>query len=307
MQIHIPVLKDEVVGFFKDLKKGIYLDATLGYSGHASAILKANSNLSLIACDQDDEALNYSKVKLQEFKTGIRIFKSNYKNVFSLLNSDEIKNIKGVLADIGVSSLQLDKESRGFNFESSELDMRMDNSSILSAREVVNLYDINKLVEIFINYAELPIKLAQDIAKNIVENRPINSCKQLSQIIGNSKLNNRNVNLKTLVFQAIRIEVNDEIGVLKSFLNQVSNLSDCIVCIISFHSLEDKIVKDTFKKWASNCICDVNAIRCECGNNNSIGKIITKKPIVASKEEVKNNSRSSCAKLRVFYLYEKNK
>lgn len=300
MQIHIPVLKEEVIKLFKDLDNGYYLDATLGYAGHASAILENNNKLNLFACDQDDEAINYSKEKLKKFNKDIQIFKTNYENVFNFIQ--DTSNIRGVLADIGVSSLQLDKDDRGFSFESSELDMRMNKDNSLDAKEVLNTYSKDKLSKIFQDYAELPEKLSNDIALNIIKNRPINSCKNLSQIIGNAKLNNRNVSLKTLVFQAIRIEVNNELGVLKNFLEQVKNLKDCLVCIITFHSLEDKIVKDTFKKWANNCICDEFAIRCECGNNHSLGKIITKKPIEPSKEEIKLNSRSSCAKLRAFYL-----
>lgn len=300
MQIHIPVLKDEVVKLFKDLDNGYYLDATLGYAGHASEILKNNPKLQLLACDQDIEAINYSKEKLKEFQTGISIYKTNYENVFDYINNPS--EIRGVLADIGVSSLQLDKDDRGFSFESNELDMRMDKSKDFDAKKLINSYSSQSLSEIFQNYAELPVKLADDLAQKIVNNRPINSCKELSKIIGNAKLNNRSVSLKTLVFQAIRIEVNDELGVLKRFLEQVSKLNDCLVCIITFHSLEDKIVKETFKKWASNCICDKLAIKCECGNNHSLGKIITKKPIEPSKEEIKYNSRSSCAKLRAFYL-----
>lgn len=300
MQIHIPVLKDEIIKLFKNLDNGYYLDATLGYAGHACAILENNSNLNIYACDQDDEAINYSKEKLKKFNKDIQIFKTNYKNVFNFIK--DTSKIRAVLADIGVSSLQLDKDDRGFSFESSELDMRMNTSNPLDAKEVINHYSKEKLSKIFQDYAELPEKLSDDIALNIIKNRPINSCKDLSRVIGNAKLNNRNVTLKTLIFQAIRIEVNNELGVLKNFLGQVKNLKDCLVCIITFHSLEDKIVKETFKKWASDCICDKFAIKCECGNNHSLGKIITKKPIEPSKEEIKLNSRSSCAKLRVFYL-----
>ncbi|MBT0878758.1 16S rRNA (cytosine(1402)-N(4))-methyltransferase RsmH [Campylobacter sp. RM12640] len=300
MQIHIPVLKDEVVKLFKDLDNGYYLDATLGYAGHASAILKNNNKLNLIACDQDIEAINYSKEKLKEFNVDIQIYKTNYENIFSFINNKN--EIKGVLADIGVSSLQLDKDDRGFSFDSNELDMRMDKNKDFDAKTLINTYTSKQLSEIFKNYAELPEKLASDIASNIIKNRPINSCKELSRIIGNAKLNNRSVSLKTLIFQAIRIEVNDELGVLKRFLEQLKEFKNCLICIITFHSLEDKIVKDTFKKWANNCICDEFAIRCECGNNHSLGKIITKKPIEPSKEEIKYNSRSSCAKLRAFYL-----
>ncbi|WP_267523510.1 16S rRNA (cytosine(1402)-N(4))-methyltransferase RsmH [Campylobacter sp. MG1] len=298
MQIHIPVLKDEVLYFFKDIK-GTYLDATLGYAGHSNAILENNQFVNLIACDQDDEAIEYSKQKLSKFTNRVNIIKTNYEFILNKINKNEIR---AVLADIGVSSLQLDKDDRGFSFDSLELDMRMNKDNNLDAKYIVNNYSKDKLSEIFMNYAELPYKLASDIATNIINNRPINSCKELSAVIGNSKLNNRKVSLKTLVFQAIRIEVNDELGVLTRFLEEIEKLNNCLVCFITFHSLEDKIVKDTFKRWSKNCICDENTIRCVCGNNHSKGVIITKKPITPTVDEIKNNSRASCAKLRVFYI-----
>lgn len=298
--MHIPVLKNEVVKLFTNIKNGYFLDATLGYAGHSSAILESNKALNLIACDQDDEAIEYSQNKLKTFNRNIKIIKTNYENILKII--EEKEQIRGVLADIGVSSLQLDKDERGFSFNSKELDMRMNTRNKFSAKNIVNEYSLNDLSNILEKYAELNPKLSSDIAKKIISNRPINSCQKLSQIIGNSKLNSRNVTLKTLVFQAIRIEVNNELGVLENFLNDVSKLKDCLVCIITFHSLEDKIVKNTFKKWANSCICDNYAVKCECGNNHSIGKIITKKPITPSKEEISLNSRASCAKLRAFYI-----
>lgn len=303
MQIHIPVLKNEIVEIFKNVK-GTLLDATLGYAGHSSAILESNDNINLIACDQDDEAISYSKEKLAKYGDRVKIIKTNYEFILSKINKDDIR---AVLADIGVSSLQLDKDNRGFSYDSLELDMRMDKDNTLDAKSVVNNYSQAKLSEIFINYAELPKKLSDDISNKIIKNRPINSCKELSKIIGESKLNNRKVLLKTLVFQAIRIEVNNELGVLRNFLDEIRNLKNCIVCFITFHSLEDKIVKETFKQWSKNCICDENAMRCCCGNNHSKGEIITKKPIIPSDDEIKFNSRASCAKLRVFYINNENK
>ncbi|MBZ7987309.1 16S rRNA (cytosine(1402)-N(4))-methyltransferase RsmH [Campylobacter canadensis] len=300
--MHIPVLKNEVLEIFKNINSGIFIDATLGYAGHSKAILEQNKALKLIACDQDEFAILNSKKNLSEYENRFKIFHTNYENIINYLSEDEVKNTRAVLADIGVSSVQLDYDERGFSFTSSKLDMRMNKNQELDAFYVVNNYSLKELTNILINYAEFNEKLASDIAKNIITKRPINSALELSNIIGDAKLNSRSVSLKTLVFQAIRIEVNKELDVLKNFLKSLEKLQNCYVLIISFHSLEDKIVKEYFKKWSLNCICPEYAIRCECSNNNALGKIITKKPIIPSKEEIKSNSRSSCAKLRVFYI-----
>ncbi|MBZ7994390.1 16S rRNA (cytosine(1402)-N(4))-methyltransferase RsmH [Campylobacter canadensis] len=300
--MHIPVLKNEVLEIFKNINSGIFIDATLGYAGHSKAILEQNNALKLIACDQDEFAILNSKKNLSEYENRFKIFHTNYENIINYLSEDEVKNTRAILADIGVSSVQLDYDERGFSFTSSKLDMRMNKNQELDAFYVVNNYSLKELTNILINYAEFNEKLASDIAKNIITKRPINSALELSNIIGDAKLNSRSVSLKTLVFQAIRIEVNKELDVLKNFLKSLEKLQNCYVLIISFHSLEDKIVKEYFKKWSLNCICPEYAIRCECSNNNALGKIITKKPIIPSKEEIKSNSRSSCAKLRVFYI-----
>ncbi|MDY6135423.1 16S rRNA (cytosine(1402)-N(4))-methyltransferase RsmH, partial [Campylobacter lanienae] len=206
---------------------------------------------------------------------------------------------------IGVSSLQLDLNERGFSLKSDTLDMRMDSSNPLDAKTIVNNYTKDELQRIFYEYGELPN--AKSIAQKIITARnikQINSCKELSQIVGNSNLQNRSINVATLVFQAIRIEVNKELDVLKELLNSIQNsqINNAKVAIISFHSLEDRIVKDKFKKWQSSCICPDGALRCECGNNHAIGKIITKKPITPTDNEIKSNSRASCAKMRVFEI-----
>lgn len=300
--MHIPVLKNEVLEIFSKINSGAFIDATLGYAGHSKAILEQNKKLNLIACDQDEFAILHSTKNLNKYENRFKIFHTNYENIISYLSKNEIKNIRAVLADIGVSSVQLDYNQRGFSFTSSKLDMRMNNKQKLDAFYVVNNYSLKELTNILINYAEFNEKLAKDIAKNIIAKRPINSAFELSNIIGNAKLNSRNVSLKTLVFQAIRIEVNDELNVLKNFLKSLEKLNNCYVLIITFHSLEDKIVKECFKKWSLSCICPKQAIKCECNNNNALGKIITKKPITPSKEEIKSNPRSSCAKLRIFYI-----
>ena len=300
--IHIPVLLQEVIDTFKDIDSGVILDCTLGYGGHSKALLDALPNIKIIACDQDDMSIKYCQDKFKNYKNRIEIHKSNFSQI---INQIPQNNIKAILADIGVSSLQLDLNERGFSLKSDTLDMRMDSSNPLDAKTIVNNYTKDELQRIFYEYGELPN--AKSIAQKIITARnikQINSCKELSQIVGNSNLQNRSINIATLVFQAIRIEVNKELDVLKELLNSIQNsqINNAKVAIISFHSLEDRIVKDKFKKWQSSCICPATALRCECGNNHAIGKILTKKPITPTDNEIKSNSRASCAKMRVFEI-----
>lgn len=301
---HISVLLNEVVENFKNLK-GTFIDCTLGYAGHSSAILKTNPNLNLIACDRDIEAINFSTKRLEFFKDRVKIIKGNFSEILSKLNQTEKENIVAILADIGVSSLQLDKNDRGFALNSDSLDMRMDSTSKLSAYDVVNEYTQAKLEYIFKEYAELTS--AKILANKIVNARaikPIKSAKELTNIIGKRSVNGRNVSEAILAFQAIRIEVNKELDELTTLLDCIKNsgIKNCIVAIISFHSLEDRIVKNTFKLWQSDCICPPQSARCVCGKNHAIGKILTKKPIIASQTELKANPRSSSAKMRIFKI-----
>ncbi|WP_169941444.1 16S rRNA (cytosine(1402)-N(4))-methyltransferase RsmH [Campylobacter sp. RM15925] len=299
---HVPVLPSEVLQAFSDIKEGVVVDCTLGYAGHSSLILKQNDNIKLIACDQDDEAIEFSTNKLAKFKDRVSIFKSRFSEILSKVNTREIR---GILADIGVSSLQLDKNERGFGIKSDNLDMRMDISGELTAYEVVNFYPEHKLAQIFKDYGELTN--AKQIAANIANERQkqkISSASELARIIGTKSIKNRSVSPAILAFQAIRIEVNAELAELENLLNAIENssINECVVAIISFHSLEDRIVKNRFKKWAKSCICPDEAMRCTCGNNHSIGEIVTKKAIMPSVEETKRNPRSSCAKMRIFKI-----
>ncbi|MGG7048216.1 MULTISPECIES: 16S rRNA (cytosine(1402)-N(4))-methyltransferase RsmH [unclassified Campylobacter] len=299
---HKSVLLDEVKEIFTQIS-GIFIDCTLGYAGHSSEILENNKNIELIACDRDDEAINFSTQKLANFGKRVKIYKSTFSNLLNKLDKNEIKNIRGILADIGVSSLQIDKNERGFSINSDALDMRMDTSSGINAYEVVNSYSHDELSRIFFEYGEL--KNAKKIADKIVsarERAPIKSAKELSEIVGTKSFKGRSASPAILAFQAIRIEINNELNELKNLLQSIKNseLNNCLVCIISFHSLEDRIVKNTFKEWAKSCICPSGTMRCVCGNNHAIGEIITKKAITPSQAEIKQNSRSSCAKMRVF-------
>ena len=293
---HIPVLYNEVLDCFKDINKGYIIDCTTGYAGHSSGLLNQNSSVKLICNDQDDEALNFSKNRLKDFENRVEFNKGNFENI---IKKFENYPIRGVLADIGVSSLQLDKLERGFSFNSETLEMRMNQNQTLDASNVVNSYSQVELENIFKEYGE--IREYKKVASLIVQNRPFYSAKELADFFYN-KLPKGKIHPATLIFQAIRIEVNDELGVLDRLFKSMeeSKLKDCIVAIISFHSLEDRVVKNYFKKWSENCICPKDAFRCECGKNHSLGKIITKKPIIATNFEIKQNPRSRSAKLRVF-------
>jgi len=293
---HIPVLFDEVLDTFKDLKGGYIIDCTLGYGGHSLGILESNPHIKLICNDQDDEALTFSKNRLKKYEDRIIFSKGNFKDV---INKYKEKNIVGILADIGVSSLQLDKNERGFGFNSETLDMRMNQNQSLSAKEIVNEYSQSELEHIFKEYGE--VKEYRKVASLIVQNRPFSSAKELADFLIKNMFKGK-LHPATLPFQGIRIAVNNELGVLEELFEQIENaqLQDTKVVIISFHSLEDRIVKTVFKKWTMKCICPKHIERCECGNNHKKGKILTKKPIIPTIQEIKTNARSRSSKMRVF-------
>ncbi len=298
---HIPVLLNEVIDSFKDIDEGYIVDCTVGYGGHSEALLKQNDKIKLICCDQDAQAIEFSKKRLQNFKDRVIFHNARFSTVIKKYADFPIK---GVLADIGVSSLQLDNKDRGFGFDSEKLDMRMDKNNSLSAFEVVNNYTKEELEELFRDYGEVrDFKRAAKLITEYREKKSIESAKELAEIFKRFP-SKKGINPATLIFQAVRIEVNDELGELIELLDSIKDakLKDCTVAVISFHSLEDRIVKRVFKEWSKNCICPPGVMRCECGGNNSLGKIITKKPLTASKDEIKLNPRSRSAKLRVFKM-----
>ena len=296
---HVPVLPSEVLDIFKDLKEGIFIDATVGYGGHSEIILKNFDKIKLVGIDRDDEALAFSNKRLESYKDRFELKKGRFSEV---IKDIDFSNVVGILADIGVSSLQLDKNERGFGFLSDVLDMRMDRSQNFSAKDVVNSYNINELERIFRDYGEE--RAYKKIARAIAEyrkNKKFESTKELSELIKKTH-SLRGIHPATKIFQAIRIEVNDELGEIERFLDAIyqKHSNNLKVAIISFHSLEDKIIKNKFKFWTKSCICPPDNFKCECGNNNSKGIILTKKPLTASKEEIKTNPRSRSAKLRAF-------
>lgn len=302
---HVPVLLEEITDAFSRINAGTVVDCTLGYGGHSEAILKANPNIHLVGCDRDGEAIAFSSKRLAPFGDRATVIRTPFSDIFSHVDP---LHVKGILADIGVSSLQLDKKERGFGFDSDVLDMRMDASAKLSAYEVVNHYTKEELEAVLREYGE--VRQWRSVAEKICAaraNAPIQSAKALAGVIGTSKAHGRSVSVATLVFQAIRIEVNDELGQLNALLRAIeeASLEECLIGIVSFHSLEDRIVKRTFKLWKQGCICDAFADRCTCGGGHSLGKIITKKPIEPSAKEIKRNPRARSSKLRLFYMQGK--
>ena len=301
---HIPVLFNEVMDSFRDIKDGYFVDCTLGYAGHSKGILERYSNILHIGVDRDSEALAFSKDRLNQFKKRTTFYKGTFASTLPKLKESPIV---GILADFGVSSLQLDKKERGFSFESKTLDMRMDSTAKLSAYEVVNDYTQEQLEYILNNYGE--VCSYKKVANAIVEARSkknIESAKELSDIICSVIPKGSKIHPATLSFQGIRIEVNNELGEIETLLDILENrakkgeLKDSIVSLITFHSLEDRLVKSRYKKWSNSCICDTYAMRCSCGKSHNLGKMLKRKPITATKEELKTNIRSRSAKLRTF-------
>ena len=302
---HVSVLLNETIDGLNINPDGIYVDGTLGGAGHSKEILKRLSkNGLLIGIDRDEDALKAAKENLKEFEN-VKFVKDNHDNIKQILEDIGIDKVDGILLDLGVSSYQLDEKNRGFSYlGENELDMRMDKSQELSAKNVVNEYPEEKLANVIYEYGEE--KFSRQIARNICEyrkNQEIHTTKQLVEIIEKSipksKQNDGHPAKRT--FQAIRIEVNNEI---KPLYNTVKDCIDCLkeqgrLCIITFHSLEDRAVKNAMLEAKGRCTCPSDLPYCVCGAK-SLGKIITRKPIVATKLEQEENSRSKSAKLRIF-------
>jgi 16S rRNA (cytosine1402-N4)-methyltransferase len=302
---HTPVLLKECINGLNIKENGIYVDGTMGGAGHS---LKIIENLSasglLIGIDRDQEAISVAKERLNNFKN-VQFVHDNHDNILNILENLEIEAVDGILLDLGVSSYQLDERNRGFSYlGENELDMRMDKTQSLTAKIVVNTYKEEDLANIIYNYGEE--RFSRNIARNICiyrKQKEIETTKELVEIIENSipksKQNDGHPAKRT--FQAIRIEVNNEIKPLEN------TMSDCIdvlksggrLCVITFHSLEDRAVKNAFNKAKGICTCPKDLPYCVCGAVEK-GKIINKKPIIAEEQEQNENSRSKSAKLRIF-------
>lgn len=302
---HISVLKEEAIEGLNIKKDGIYVDGTTGGGGHSYEIASRLDEGRLVCIDKDIQALEESKNKLKEHIQKIDFVHDSFININAILKERKIEAVDGILLDLGVSSHQLDEESRGFSYMKPEapLDMRMDTEGTIRAEDIINSYDEEDLIRIFKEYGEE--KFSRKIAQAIVNERKSNHIQttgQLNEIIQKCvpKVSGGGHPSKR-VFQALRIEVNDEIAPLS---NCITNMIDCLnnkgrICVITFHSLEDRIVKNAFKEAQDPCICPKNFPQCVCGRVSK-GKVITRKPIAPKAEEINNNSRSKSAKLRIF-------
>lgn len=304
---HIPIMLNEVIEGLNIKPDGIYVDGTLGGAGHSFEIVKRLEERGrLIGIDQDEMAILASEKKLSPFKNRVTIVRSNYRRMTEILKNLEIEKVDGILLDLGVSSYQLDTAERGFSYmEDAPLDMRMDRRSERTAKDIVNSYSEKDLTRILKEFGEE--KFASKIAKNIVvrrEEKEISTTFELVDIIKTSiPAKNRMVggHPAKRTFQAIRIELNEELTVLsESIEGMIDVLKDGgRLAIITFHSLEDRIVKNTFKKIENPCICPPNFPICVCGKKSG-GRVIGRKPLMADEKELELNSRAKSAKLRIF-------
>ena len=304
---HVSVLLQEAVDGLQVKPSGIYVDGTLGGGGHSYEICKRlDSEGRLIGIDQDAEALEAAGKRLEEFSDRTTFVKSNYEHMTEVLKELGIDKVEGILLDLGVSSYQLDNAERGFSYmEDAPLDMRMDREQHISAKIIVNEYPEGELFRIIKEYGEE--RYARNIARNICrkrEDKPIETTFELVDIIRASmpaKARNGKGHPAKRTFQAIRIECNRELEVLREALDHmVDLLSDGgRISIITFHSLEDRMVKTSFRQYENPCTCPPDFPVCVCGKKPN-GKVITRKPILPSKEESEQNTRAKSAKLRVF-------
>lgn len=305
--VHKPVLLEETIESLNIKENGIYVDGTLGGAGHSKEILKRlGKDGLLIGIDRDLEALEAARKNLSEF-SNVKFIHGNHDDVKKILEQNGIDKVDGILLDLGVSSYQLDEKNRGFSYlGNNELDMRMDKSQELTAKDVVNTYTEEKLAKIIYEYGEE--RFSRQIAKNICEYRKakkIENTEELVAIIDKSipGFAKKDGHPAKRTFQAIRIEVNDEI---KPLYNTVIDCIDCLkekgrLSIITFHSLEDRAVKQAFQDAEGRCTCPSDLPYCVCGyEKETKGKIINKKPIIANEKEKIENTRSKSAKLRIF-------
>ena len=304
---HVSVLLHETVDGLNVRPDGTYVDATLGGGGHAYEVCsRLNDKGRFIGIDQDADAIKAAGKRLEGFGEKVTIIRSNYRDMKPELRKRGIDSVDGIVLDLGVSSYQLDTAERGFSYRAdAPLDMRMDQRQKMTARDIVNGYSETELYRVIRDYGE--DRFAKNIAKHIVAERgkhPIETTGQLNEIISHAipmKIQKTSGHPSKRTFQAIRIELNHELDVLR---NSLDDMIDMLrpggrICIITFHSLEDRIVKSAFRRNEDPCICPKNFPVCVCGRTSK-GKVITRKPILPSEEEMASNSRSKSAKLRIF-------
>ena len=307
VELNKSVLLNETIEGLNIKPDGIYVDGTLGGGGHAYEVCRRlGEKGSIIGIDQDEAAIEAAGIRLKDFGEKVTIIRSNYCDMKSKLQEQGIDKVDGIVLDLGVSSYQLDTADRGFSYrEDAPLDMRMDRRQKMTARDIVNDYSEMDLYRVIRDYGE--DKFAKNIAKHIVAARgksPIETTGQLTEIIRASipmKYQKKSGHPAKRTFQAIRIELNRELEVLKNSLDDMIEILNPggRLCIITFHSLEDRIVKSAFKKNENPCTCPPDFPVCVCGNVSK-GRVVTRKPILPSEEELEYNSRSKSAKLRIF-------
>ena len=308
---HTPVMLKETLDFLVADKSGVYFDATLGFGGHSEGILNSlNDDAKLISTDVDDDAFKFSREKFKNEKR-MKLYNYNFSQIDIIAKIESVKNFTGVFADLGVSSFQLDNPASGFTYrEDAKLDLRMDKSKAINAADILNTFPEEEIANIIYEFGEE--KNSRKIAKRICEVRntkKLESTYDLVEII--EELTSPNFRIKTLsrVFQALRIYINDELEVLKLFLKKSVDLLQVggRIVVLSYHSLEDRIVKDAFKYETLDCICPKDFPVCKCDKERRL-KILTKKPLTPLPPEIKNNIRSRSAKLRAAErVYEKKR
>ena len=297
---HQPVLYQEIIHALNPFSGGRFVDGTLGAGGHASGILEASGpEGELLGLDVDPQAINLASRNLQEFGSRVRIMLSSYTALLSCLSEIGWEKIDGMVLDLGASSMQFDNPDSGFSFQSDgELDMRFDPSNSRTAHVVVNEYSESDLADILYRFGEEP--KSKSIAHAIVQARPINGTVQLASVISSVYSSRGKIHPATKSFQAIRIEVNSELDAIESVLPQATAalIKGGRLAVISFHSLEDRIIKSYFRLESKDCICPPKQPVCTCGHKATLREI-NRKPIMASDEEIQRNPRSRSAKLRI--------
>jgi 16S rRNA (cytosine1402-N4)-methyltransferase len=304
--LHLPVLLSETMEYLAPERGGVFIDATLGLGGHSEEILTASEETSLIGIDQDTEALAHARKRLEKFGERFKGFHSNFESIKEVWETAGKPAVKGILADLGVSSLQFDSAERGFSFRfDAPLDMRMDaGSDIETAAELLERLPEEEIANIIYQYGEE--KFSRRIARWIVEQRdagtPIKTTKELADLVYRAvKTNKRDtIHPATRTFQALRIAVNGELDVLTDFISDAVDILSTggRLAIISFHSLEDRIVKQAFLKLSGRCSCPPRMPQCICGAEKKV-EILTKRPVIATEAEMSENPRSRSAKMRV--------
>jgi 16S rRNA (cytosine1402-N4)-methyltransferase len=303
--LHKSVLLAETLQFLEPERGGVFVDATLGLGGHSEAILVASNDAKVIGIDQDQDAIAYAEKRLEKFGERFKVFHANFSEIEAVLAKAEVEKVDGILADLGVSSLQFDSETRGFSFRfDAPLDMRMDaNSNDETAAELLERLSEFDIARIIYEYGEE--RLSRRIARRIVEKRENGASPQTTRELAELVASVVHVNKKdrihpaTRTFQALRIAVNGELEILESFLRtaiEKLNMGGRLA-VISFHSLEDRIVKQTLQKLAGKCTCPPRFPKCVCGAEKLV-EILTRKPVIPTEKEIEENPRARSAKLR---------